>query len=563
MSFVNKISNILKHDRNNDSESENVQKTLLLNFTIVAVAILNLIFSINHFFFFERLISYFLFSFFIIFTSIFFIFRKTKNYRVWSFVSIFLITVLFFILIIIGAGDKTGLIWGLTYPILVFFTFNIKKANWFSLFFLAVTLIVFIIPGSLWVDYTTDLKLRYAGAYIAILLFMQYYLRLKQQALNTKNKQIIDIQQKLREKDEFLSKLSYQIRTPLNNIAGIFNLKRDALGSEVVEEVELSVSNLITIVNSIPETFDKKLLQIKGEKVLFNINSILKKSVNLFKTDKYKNLKCSLHLSNKIPQFVFGDRLIMIQIIISVIDFFYNNKSENESLKIDLISTMKDNSDTVLLKIKGNTDYNFLKKYVSDNQIIDIDKSDNKELLMIKELTSSLSGEYEINYNEIETSFLFIFDFPQNEILEQERKESNKNDDNFFNNKNKINLKDATVLLVEDDVMNSKVMTLNLQKHVKKIIIAENGKDALEKYASIRVDIILMDIRMPLMDGFKTTEKIREAEIGIGFHIPIIAVTANASSEVKKKCFEVGMNDFTTKPTNFKLLLKKMKAQLS
>ncbi|MCD6555851.1 MAG: response regulator, partial [Bacteroidales bacterium] len=92
--------------------------------------------------------------------------------------------------------------------------------------------------------------------------------------------------------------------------------------------------------------------------------------------------------------------------------------------------------------------------------------------------------------------------------------------------------------------------------------IAGNGKEALEKFSETKVDIILMDIRMPLMDGFKTTEKIREAEIGTGSRVPIIAVTANASSEVKKHCFEVGMNDYTTKPTNYKLLLKKMKKLL-
>ena len=68
---------------------------------------------------------------------------------------------------------------------------------------------------------------------------------------------------------------------------------------------------------------------------------------------------------------------------------------------------------------------------------------------------------------------------------------------------------------------------------------------------------------MPLMDGFKTTEKIREAEQGTDSKTPIIAVTANVSAEIKKKCFEAGMNDYTTKPTNFKLLLKKMEALLN
>ena len=560
MSFINKISNILKHDRNNDLELEDVQKILLLNLSLVISSVFSFLFSLTHFFFFEKTISYALFPYFIIFTSIFFIFKQTKNYKLCSVVSIILITSLFLLLLI----ANVGLLWGLTYPILISLTYNVKKANWFSLIFLSLTLIIFFIPSDLWSDYSTDLKIRYTGVYLAILLFLQYYLRFKQQTINYKNKQLIEARQKLREKDEFLSSLSYQIRTPLNNIAGIFNIKRDALGKNTVEEVELSISNLITIVNSIPESFDKKILQIKGEKTLFNINSTIKKSVALFQTNKYSNIKCSLHLSNKIPQFIYGDRLLIIQIIISVIDFLNNNK-DNEALKIDLISTLKEDSDSVLLKIKGISDYNFLNPYLNNESNVDFDEVEIPELLTINELTRSLSGECTINYSKLNTSFIFNFNFPTNQPIEKDLTDSLEltNKEDFFNKKNKKELKDATVLLVEDDLMNSKIMTLNLQKHVNKIIIAINGKEALEKYASTRFDIVLMDIRMALMDGFKTTEKIREAEIGIGYQIPIIAVTANASDEIKKKCFDVGMNDYTTKPIDFQLLLKKMQEQLS
>ncbi len=560
MSFVNKISNILKHDRSNDLELEDVQKILLLNLSLVISSVFSFLFSLIHFFFFEKIISYALFPYFIIFTSIFFIFKQTKKYKVCSVVSIILITSLFLLLLI----ADVGLLWGLTYPILMSLTYNVKKANWFSLIFLSLTLIIFFIPSNLWSNYSTDIIIRYTGVYLAILLFLQYYLRLKQQTINYKNKQLIETRQKLREKDEFLSSLSYQIRTPLNNIAGIFNIKRDALGKDIVEEVELSISNLITIVNSIPESFDKKILQIKGEKALFNINSTIKKSVSLFQTNKYSNIKCSLHLSNKIPQFIYGDRLLLIQIIISVIDFLNNNKN-NEALKIDLISTLKENSDSVLLKIKGISDYNFLNPYLNNESNVDFDKVEIPELLMINGLTRSLSGECTINCSKLNTSFIFNFNFPANQPIEKELTDSLEltNKENFFNKRSRKELKDATVLLVEDDLMNSKVMTLNLQKHVNKIIIAVNGKEALEKYASTRFDIVLMDVRMALMDGFKTTEKIREAEIGIGYQIPIIAVTANASDEIKKKCFDVGMNDFTTKPINFQLLLKKMKEQLN
>jgi len=385
-------------------------------------------------------------------------------------------------------------------------------------------------------------------------------MRIRQQATSIKEKRIIDTQQKISEKNKFLSDLSYKIRTPLNNITGILNVQRDRLSEETVEEIELSLSNLISIINSIPEVFEKRLVPIKGKETFFDLNTTIKKSVKLFQSEKYSKLKINLNLSNSITNKFFGDRLLLIQIIISSIDFLYKN-IENSQLKIDISNKLKDSEEGAKISLKIKCSHG--NKFLFGNDIVQFDELN--DIIVIKDMVNNANAEIKIKKKEDFINFTFLFNYPSEEevISQTDETKVKEKPDPFYNKKRKIELKDANILLVEDDIMNSKVLTLNLSKKVNKIIIAENGKEALEKYASTKIDLILMDIRMPLMDGFKTTEKIREAEIGTDYQTPIIAVTANASSEVKKRCMEVGMNDFTTKPINFKILIKKMEDLLT
>jgi CheY-like chemotaxis protein len=94
---------------------------------------------------------------------------------------------------------------------------------------------------------------------------------------------------------------------------------------------------------------------------------------------------------------------------------------------------------------------------------------------------------------------------------------------------------------------------------VNNIDIANNGKEAMDKFGSIKYDIILMDIQMPIMDGITATKKIREIEAGTHTHTPIIAITANALSGDKEICLAAGMNEYISKPFQIDLLVQKMK----
>jgi len=110
------------------------------------------------------------------------------------------------------------------------------------------------------------------------------------------------------------------------------------------------------------------------------------------------------------------------------------------------------------------------------------------------------------------------------------------------------NFEHIRVLLVEDNILNQKVAAKMLQKRDVKVIIAENGKKAVEALESSRFDLVLMDVQMPVMDGYMATKEIRKLEQGTGERTPIIAMTANTMKGGREKCYDAGMDDFVGKP---------------
>lgn len=102
------------------------------------------------------------------------------------------------------------------------------------------------------------------------------------------------------------------------------------------------------------------------------------------------------------------------------------------------------------------------------------------------------------------------------------------------------------ILIAEDNPLNQKILMAYLKMDQHEVVLAVNGKLAVDQFFSGQYDCILMDLHMPTMDGFAATKAIRESEAGK--RVPIIAVTASAPYEDKSKCFDAGMNDFLQKP---------------
>lgn len=110
------------------------------------------------------------------------------------------------------------------------------------------------------------------------------------------------------------------------------------------------------------------------------------------------------------------------------------------------------------------------------------------------------------------------------------------------------------ILLAEDNLLNQKLGMRLLEKQGWKVTPANNGKEVLDLLEKNRFDFILMDVQMPEMDGIEATHEIRKREKETGSHIPIIALTANAFVEDRRRCLEAGMDEYTTKPIKIKEL---------
>ena len=116
------------------------------------------------------------------------------------------------------------------------------------------------------------------------------------------------------------------------------------------------------------------------------------------------------------------------------------------------------------------------------------------------------------------------------------------------------------ILLVEDNLLNQKVVMYNLRRYNYQLTSVTNGIDAIDKFKNNSFDVILMDIMLPEMDGFEITIEIRklEKELNVKNPIPIVALTANTLDNDRDRCIEVGMNDYLSKPFTSTQLVEKI-----
>ena len=127
-----------------------------------------------------------------------------------------------------------------------------------------------------------------------------------------------------------------------------------------------------------------------------------------------------------------------------------------------------------------------------------------------------------------------------------------QNQDNLPPSRDRIMAQPKTlfVLLAEDNVVNQKIVSTALEKRGHKVIIAKNGQQAIDMATKEPIDLVLMDVQMPQVDGLVATQEIRKAEAGTGRHIPIIAMTAHALKADLDRCIEAGMDDYIVKPVH-------------
>ena len=580
-SFFNRIISLFIPEREDRADMESKTKFLLLNITNFLFFITVLIQGIIALAYENLLLAGPLLILAVAFSlNYYFHSRDEQDIRFQNlFLLILFLTFSFFII----TGGNTGIdgYWSIFFPLVSLAICGRKRGTYWGLGLLVFILLFFVapIPSSDWImEYSASQKVFTIGTYLIALLFSFTIQFIRSEVSLEKDRQILESENQNRAHENLINKLSYQIRTPLNNITGVLELLDNSSLSEeqrdYINTIHASTNNLVNVVKNLVVT--TKAQSNEPENLTrFNLYTTLNNTLRLFSGKPgLSGTHFNLSLSAGIPSTLIGNSIKIKQIFLNLINsIIKNNEQANKFItievsridgmpgKVELLFRIVTN--LIVQPVELNNEEDF---YNSS----DLDRINNSQLINQLDMGISLKiieAEGKA-FNILTEQDKTIFEFPLTFLEESTRDEQLKEKDEArkqqitSSEKPGIDLKNANILLAEDNISNQQIIILYIKNEVKKVDVAFNGKEVLEKFGHAKYDLILMDIQMPIMDGIKATQKIREIEQSTNAHTPVIAVTANAFPEDKERCMAAGMDGYISKPFQPEELLELMRNHL-
>ena len=362
---------------------------------------------------------------------------------------------------------------------------------------------------------------------------------------------------------QFLANMSHEIRTPMNAVIGMTHLLYETNPTEAQKEyldsLRFSADSLMGIISNILDLSKIEANEIEFEQRTFNLLELLKSLQQTFQFKvREKPISVVLDLDSKIKNHLIGDSVRLNQILTNLLGNAskFTNKG-TIGVKAKLVAATGGQyiiqfqvHDTGIGIDKNSIDKIFENFKQADVKITRKFGGTGLGLTIVKNLVELQGGSIEVESIEGEGSvFNIVLPFKDSGVLQTEVsiKEDSENQISEI-------IKDTSILVVEDNLMNQKLIKKILELWNCDFEIASNGFIALEKTSQKKFDIILMDIHMPEMDGCETTRKIRENSENKNQDAVIIALTAAALLDEKNRALESGMNDFLTKPFSPKQL---------
>lgn len=364
----------------------------------------------------------------------------------------------------------------------------------------------------------------------------------------------------VRSKQEFLSNMSHEIRTPMNAIIGFTKvLQKTTLNekqAEYLNAIEVSGNTLIVLINDILDLAKVDAGMMTFEETPFRLTSSLSTMLQLVEPKiQEKNLELRKDYDKRLPEIVMGDPVRLHQVVLNLLSNAVKFTPEGAiTLSVRLTEQDSDNatiefsvSDTGI-GIPEHEQQFIFDKFRQAAGTARLFGGTGLGLSIVKHLVQAQGGNIAVKSTVGKgSSFVFSLSFKK---FKQELQESNQTDKN---QETDISIENIRVLVVEDVKLNQLLFKTLLTEFGFEMDLATNGKIAIEKMGKEKYDIVLMDLHMPEMDGFETTEYIRKK---LNSNIPIIALTADVTTADLEKCRQVGMNDYLAKPVDEKLLYR-------
>ncbi len=354
-------------------------------------------------------------------------------------------------------------------------------------------------------------------------------------------------------KSAFLSNMSHEIRTPMNSILGFTGILLEQIKDEnqyrFLSIIDRSSKHLLSIINDILDiskiqSGDFKLIYepFDIDKLLFAI--IEEQQINI----RDKNIE--LFVSNNNSIMLNADQLRIKQILINLIS---NAIKFTDEGSIEVGYNIKENFIEFFVKDTGKGINISDQKFVFD-RFRQVDESITRQyegtglgLSIIKSLVELHGGSVQLE-SKVNKGSTFSFTIPIIESLESNQEKENSKSNGLLEISNK------TILIAEDQIENFIYLETLLNKNNNTLINTQTGKETIDTFKTFQIDLILMDIQMPDMDGYTCTKAIRT----INSSVPIIAQTAYSTESDKEKALASGCDDYISKPINKYELFEKL-----
>lgn len=356
-----------------------------------------------------------------------------------------------------------------------------------------------------------------------------------------------------RAKSEFLATMSHEIRTPLNGIIGMGKLlMRQAPREdqrEYIDAINLSSEQLLLLINDILDISKIEAGKLQLEPHDFRLDKLVDDTVRLFELRaSEKGLQLERRIAPDTPLRLHGDATRLQQVLLNLVSNAIKFTHEG-SVRIEVAGSERPDGHASISLSVIDTGMGIpterAQQIFEEFTQLETGAARRYEgtglgLAICKRLIDAMGGEIHLSTSDSQGSTFNV------ELELPLAKEPDRNNDALPYNTETC--RDRNILLVEDNLINSRVAQALLEQEGHRVTLATNGAEALDKVRAQPFDLILMDLHMPVMDGIDATRAIRQMPDRRRAATPVVALTANIMQEERERCIEAGMDNFIAKP---------------